>query len=138
MSAIVGPIAPYSNVPIQEQFYEPRRYQIEDITKGKTTTVTTTADHDFVVGQQARINLPSEYGMYQINGRQALVISIPASDEVELFLDSTQFDAYVSATSNQVPQIIPIGEFNSGYLSSTGRVVENINIPGAFINISPE
>ncbi len=136
--AIVGPIAPYSNVPIQEQFYEPRRYQIEDITKGKTTTVTTTADHDFVVGQQTRINLPSEYGMYQINGRQALVISIPATDQVELLLDSTQFDPYVAATSNQVPQIIPIGEFNSGYLSSTGTVVTDINIPGAFINISPE
>lgn len=136
--AIVGPIAPYSNVPIQEQFYEPRRYQIDDITRGKTTTVTTTADHDFVVGQQARINLPSEYGMYQINGRQALVISIPAADQVEILLDSTQFDAYVSATSTQVPQIIPIGEFNSGYLSSTGTVVTDINIPGAFINISPE
>lgn len=136
--AIVGPIAPYSNVPIQEQFYEPRRYQIEDITRGATTTVTTTADHDFVVGNQARINLPPEFGMYQINGKQALVISIPASDQIELQLDSQQYDAYVSATSTQVPQIIPIGEFNSGYISTTGRVVSDINIPGAFINISPE
>lgn len=136
--AIVGPIAPYSNVQINSQFYEPRRYQIDDITRGITTTVTTTADHDFVVGNQARINLPSEFGMYQINGKQALVISIPAADQVELQLDSQQYDAYISATSTQVPQIIPIGEFNSGYISSTGRVVSEINIPGAFINISPE
>jgi hypothetical protein len=136
--AIVGPIAPYSNVPIEPQFYEPRRYEIDDISKGQTTTITTTEDHDFVIGQQVRINLPAVYGMYQINGKQAMVIDIPSDDEVVLNLDSTQFDSFIAANDNQVPQIIPIGEFNSGYISSTGRVVSEINIPGSFINISPE
>jgi hypothetical protein len=136
--AIVGPIAPYSNLPIQSQFYQPRRYQISDVTKGFTTIVTITEDHDFVIGQQVRTLIPAEYGIFQMNGLQSLVISIPASDEVEIQLNSKAFDLYISATSNQVPQIIPIGEFNSGYISSTGRVVSEINIPGVFINISPE
>jgi len=138
MSAIVGPIPPYSNVPIQAQFYVPSRFVIQNITKGLTTLITTTEDHNYVVGQQVRVLVPYEYGMYQINGQQSLVIDIPASNEVEIVIDSLLYDAYVSATSTNVPQILAIGDFNSGIISSTGRVISSTNIPGSFINISPE
>lgn len=138
MSAIVGPIAPYSNVPINAQFYQPSRFEITDIEKGRTTLVTTSVENNYVVGQQVRITIPSEFGMYQINGQQGLVIDLPAADQVEIEIDSLQYDDYISATSTNVPQIIAIGDFNSGIISSTGRVISSTNIPGSFINISPE
>lgn len=138
MVAIVGPIAPYSNVPINAQFYQPSRFEITDIEKGRTTLVTTSVENNYVIGQQVRITLPPEFGMYQINGQQGVVIDIPAADQVEIEIDSLQYDNYISATSTNVPQIIAIGDFNSGIISSTGRVISSTNIPGSFINISPE
>lgn len=138
MSAISGSIPPYSNVPIQAEFYQPSRFEISNITKGRTTVVTTSDANNYVVGQQVRLTVPLEYGMYQINGQQGMVISIPASDEVEILIDSLQYDDYVAATSTNVPQILAIGDFNSGIISSTGRVISSTNIPGSFINISPE
>lgn len=87
--AIVGPIAPYSNVPIQPQNYQPRRYNISAITLGQTTTITTSEDHDYVVGQQVRLVIPSLYGTIQLNGKQGFVISVPADDQVVVDIDSS-------------------------------------------------
>lgn len=138
MSGIVGPVALYNNFPINANYYEPSRFEITAITRGRTTTITTSDANNYVVGQQIRVLLPSEFGMYQINNQQGTVISIPASDQVEVTIDSSFYDAYVSATSTNVPQIIAIGDFNSGIIAPAGRVIPSTNIPGSFINISPE
>lgn len=137
MSVISGPIPAYSNPPIQPQFYQPSRFEITDIEKGLTTIVTTSDANNYVIGQEVRLLVPPEFGMYQINGQQGLVVSLPADDKVEITIDSRFYDDYIVATSNNVPQIVAIGDFNSGIISSTGRVISSTNIPGSFINISP-
>ena len=140
-----GPIAPERNPPIQPQYYQPSRFEIENITLGLTTLVTTSVDHNYVLGQVVRTLIPSTYGTRQLNEKQGEVISIPAANQFVLPIDSRAFDPFVSnpAYGPTPPQVLAIGDVNSGIISSAGRSIGSgltgtpVTIPGAFINISP-
>lgn len=131
------PIPPYSNLPIEAQFYQPSRFVISAITLGESTTVTTTVNHNYVIGQLVRLLIPSVCGTIQLNEQEGFVISIPASNEVILNIDSTGFDPFISASSSSQPQILGIGDTNTGATNSNGRSSTGTFVPGAFINISP-
>lgn len=134
---IVGPIAPYNNVPIAPQNYQPRFYFIEGVTLGATTIVTTTVDHDYVIGQECRLIIPPRNGCRQLNGKTGFVISIPASDQVEININSSMnVNVFVTSSANTQPQILAIGDINTGQIN-TGRSNNLTYIPGSFINISP-
>lgn len=214
MATISGPIALYANVPIHAEYYQPSRFVISAISLGSTTTITTSTDHNYVVGQYVRLLIPVLYGAQQLNKISALVISIPSSTQVVLDIDSlsansfianpltaiitgatqanpcvltannsflrgnlvsmanvggmTQlngptfnitavspttitlninsidFTAYTSGgtvsliTSDKTsPQIIAIGDGNSGQINSSGSMLVTTYVPGSFINISP-
>ena len=209
--AIVGPIAPYSNVPINADYYSPSRFVITDITRGPVTVVTTSVAHNYVIGQQIRLIIPLLYGCRQLNEAIGFVIAIPSTTQVTvdidstlsnpfqtplasitgaskavnciltasnhfgpgarvlisdvggmtqlngntyiivssngstmtLNVDSTSFTTYTSGgtaslvtTDTTVPQILAVGDINSGIISSTGIVIPTTNIPGSFVNIS--
>lgn len=137
---ITFPIPPYQNVPPQPEFYQPSRFVIEDITLGQTTLVTTTEDHNYVIGQECRLLIPSPFGSFQLNEVKGNVLSIPSDDQVELSIDSSRnVDAYIasSVTYPSVAQIVAIGDFNSGAINSNGRIQNITFIPGSFINTSP-
>lgn len=137
MTAITGPIPAYQNLPIESQNYNPSRYTISSITLGKTTVVTATSDMDYVVGQLTRLIIPPQFGCRQINGAESYVISLPSSSSVELDLDtSNNVDAYIASTASTPAQILPVGDVNTGIISSTGRNIPTTNIPGSFINVS--
>ena len=137
MSAIVGPIPPYTNPPIQPQFFQPSRFVISAISLGPTTTVTTSINHNYVIGQEVRLLIPNGYGSTQLNGQQGIVLSIPASNQVVLDIFSIGANAFVNANISQQPQIIAIGDINNGIVSATGRIIPSTNVPGSFVNISP-
>lgn len=137
MSAIVGPIAPYSNVPIQANYYQPSRFVISAITLGFTTTVTTTVDNNYVIGQLCRLIIPPAYGCRELNESQGYVLSKPADDQVVLDIYSLGGNAYIAASDSQDAQILPIGDINSGQTNSNGPSNTTTYIPGSFINISP-
>lgn len=138
MSSIVGPIAPYSNPPIEPQFYQPKVFQISDITIGKTTVIETTTDHDYVVGQLVRLIIPPGFGCRILNYQTGYVISIPNSDEVTLDIYSLGIDPFVSSMASNQPQIVAVGDINSGVVNSSGRTSVGTFIQGSFINISPQ
>lgn len=131
------PIPAYSNVPIQPQFYQPRSYFISSITQGLTTTVTTTVDQDFVVGQLVRFIIPPAFGIRQLNEQQGYVIQIPASNQVVVNINSNQMDSFTNSTSTTRPQILPVGNIANGTQNNSGRTNNGTAPPGAFINISP-
>jgi hypothetical protein len=135
-TVITAPTPPYSNPPIRANFYAPSRFVISDITRGQTTLVTTTDDMNFVIGQQVRLLIPPAYGTYQLNDRQGYVVALPADNEVELAIDSTYMNDFVSASVSQQPQILPIGDVNTGVINNNGRTSISQTIPGSFINIS--
>ncbi len=136
---ISGPIPFGTNFPIHVTYYEPRVYFIEDITLGQTTTVTTTEDHDYVIGQQCRLIIPPSNGCIQLNETQGTVVSIPSSDEVVLNIDSSRnVDQFQTSSAKTQPQILPIGDYNEGAINNQGRINNITYIPGSFINVSPE
>lgn len=137
------PIPPYSNVPIQPQFYKPRNYVIVAIALGVTTTVTTAVDHDYVIGQEIRLIIPNKYGSRLLNEQLGYVVIIPAPNQIVVDIDSNGADPFIPSPvfsvfeSKIVPQVLPVGGVNSGAINANGRIQNITYIPGSFINISP-
>ena len=136
MTVISYPIPPFSNVAIESQYYTPSRFVISAITLGKTTIITTTSDHNYEIGNLVRLIIPPTFGTRQLNETQSYVISLPSSTEVELNIDSSQMNAYISSSATTKAQILAIGDVNNG-TSSTNGVNITPTIPGSFYNISP-
>jgi len=142
-TVISYPTPAYQNVAIEAQFYQPSRFVISAISEGLYTTITTSEDHNYVVSQQVRLNIPPAYGAYGLNNKSGLVVSIPAADQVVLQIDSTNMDAFVPSPvfiayqDLTPPQIMAIGDVNSGPINSNGRSPTQTFIDGSFIDISP-
>lgn len=137
MSAIVGPIPPYSNPPINPQFYKPRQFFIQTISLGVFTTVTTTVAQDYVIGQEVRLLIPPQFGCRQLNNQTGFVIDIPAPTQVVLDIYSVGGDPFIASSATTQPQILAIGDINSGAVNTNGRRNQITFIPGSFLNISP-
>ena len=132
-----GPIALYNNLPIEPQFYQPSRFVISAISLGPTTTITTTVNNNYVVGQEVRLLIPPSFGSYQLNEQTGFIISIPASDQFVLNIDSSMnVNAFINSSSTTQAQCVAMGDLNTGQ-TNTGRTNNITYIPGSFINISP-
>lgn len=133
-----GPVAPYNNVPINAQYFKPSAFVISAISLGRSTTVTTTTDMNYVIGQLIRLYIPPSFGCRQLNDSSGYVTSIPAVNEVVVDIDSSQnVDPFISSSATTKAQIVAVGDINNGYTSSNGPNVVNPSIPGSFTNISP-
>lgn len=137
-TVISYPIPPYSNLPIESDFYEPSRFVISGVTLGQTTTVTTTVDHNYVIGQQVRLVIPPTFGCRQLNEQTSYVISIPADNQVVLDIYSAGGDAYTASSATTKAQILAIGDIISGAINASGSLSTGTFIPGSFKNISPQ
>lgn len=138
MTVISYPISAYQNVPIAPQFFQPSRFVISAITRGITTTVTTTVDQNYVVGQLIRFIIPPSFGIRQLNEQQGYVISIPAVNQVVVDIDSRFMDPFIASSATTKAQILAIGDTGNGTVNATGRRSTGTTIPGSFINISPQ
>jgi hypothetical protein len=138
-TVISYPIPAYQNVAINAGYFQPRRFVISAVILGNTTTITTTEDMNYVLGQEVRLLIPASFGCFQLNGTTGFVISLPALDQVEVNIDSSMNvnDFILSSSLLQSAQIVAIGDVNQGIISATGRNIPTTNVPGAFINISP-
>jgi hypothetical protein len=136
---IYGPIAPESNPPINPQYYLPSTFNIAGISNGLTTLVTTTVNHNYLVGQEVRFLISQLYGERQLNEQTGFVVNIPAANQVIVGIDSTFFDVFVAnpTSGTTQPQIVAVGDVNTGTINSQGRKSTGTYIPGAFIDISP-
>lgn len=142
MSTLKGvisyPIPLYANVPIESQYYQPSRFVISALTRGQTTTVTTSVAHNYIIGQECRLIIPPSFGCRQLNEASGFVLSIPSTTQVELSIDSSiNVDPYIASSATTVAQILAIGDLNSGVTNSSGISNQGTYVPGSFINISP-
>lgn len=130
-----GPIPPYQNLPIDISNYAPRRFFIADIQLGKQTLVTTTQNHDYVIGQNVRLLIPQFNGSRQLSKQTALVIEIPQADQVLLDLDSSLYvSPFVTSTNRNQPQIMAVGDINLGQNNETNKNTKTF-VLGSFRNI---
>jgi len=142
----IGPIAPERNPPITPQYYQPTAFNITAISLGPTTTFTITSPpylpvpiaNNFVLGQLVRILIPFTYGTRQLNEQTGYVIAL-SSNQVTVNINSTKYDPFIAnpAYGPTLPQILPIGDVNSGAINTTGRIQNGTTILGSFQNISP-
>lgn len=146
--------------------YAPGVSFIEAITTGTTTTVTTTCQHNFVVGQEVGFHIPSVWGTTQLNELpNVLIPGSPVYGYVITVNSSTQFVVNINSTgytafnTNQTvasvkaglsfPQVVAVGDVNTGgvQISSGSQlypppVVNGVNtingpaIQGSFVNNS--
>lgn len=139
--AISGPIAPFSNPPIEPQYYQPWKFSITNISLGSTTTVTVSVPSitnlNYTIGQQVRLLIPPTFGCRELNGAVGYVLQVINPDQIILDIYSVGANPYIASSAPTPAQIVAIGDINSGYISTTGRSVSATNIPGSFINISP-
>jgi hypothetical protein len=134
-----GPIAYGNNFPINAQYFEPSRFVISNITLGESTTVDTSTENNYVLGQMVRLLVPPYYGTFQLDEQTGIILNILSSTSFILNIYSLGMDAFIPTPSYgpTLPQVVAIGDINTGLISSTGRSLPTTTIPGAFENISP-
>jgi len=66
---------------------------IDSITQDYPMVVTTTTDHHYVAGMRVRFNIPSMFGMVQLNGVESQVISI-TNNSLTVNVDSRNFTPF--------------------------------------------
>lgn len=134
---MTGPIALYSNYPIQPQNFQPSQFFISAIGLGINTTITTTVNMNYVIGQLCRLLIPFAFGCRLLDEQTGYVISIPAQNQVVLNINSVGIDPFTTSSINTKPQIVAVGDVNTGAINANGRAPTATFIAGSFENISP-
>ncbi len=122
MPAIVAAGGPgfYRVVAPNPLFYPPER-TISKITQAAQAVVTTTVDHQYVVGQLVRFLVPAEFGMTEISGLTGSVVAVTQAT-FTVNIDTTGFTAFafpLSAVSPFTPaQVIPFAETTNAAISN--------------------
>jgi hypothetical protein len=95
--------------------FKPAMRIISSITKGTTTTVTTTFANGYQTGLIVRLDIPLGFGMQQINGQFGPIV-VTGSTTFVIPIDSTNYDDYspsvVYPQSAQYGQVVPMAEVN--------------------------
>ena len=110
--------------------YFPGSKTVSGITLGTTTTVLTSSAHNFIIGQEVCLRIPSQWGTTQLNSLPnasipgspiyGYVIAVTDYQTVVLNINSTGYTAYTSniAVANlsgvTPPQIVAVGDIRSG------------------------
>jgi Ubiquitin-activating enzyme E1 FCCH domain len=102
---------------------------ISAITTGTTTTIQTTTQHNFQVGQEVAFRIPSQWGTIQLNSlpnsvipgspKYGYVISITDLQTFVVNLNSVGFTAFTVAQAfanfrESFPQVLAVGDVNTG------------------------
>lgn len=142
--------------------YAPGVSFISAISLGSTTTVTTTAPHNFVAGQEVAFRIPQQYGTVQLNSLPnvqipgqpiyGFVSSVVSSVQFVVTINSSAYTAFAnnvavaSVAGLDFPQVLAVGDVNTGGVAYSGGAyypspvvngVSTINGPaisGAFVN----
>ena len=134
--------------------YIPEVCYITAVTKASSAVITTNINHSFVVGQEVFFIVPSAWGMTQLDSflynrtnsvPQIAIVTAVTANTLTVNINSTGFSTFAYPTSATAalgvtfPQVMSIGDYNTGYsLTSSGTVPflgitnGNIGIPGAF------
>lgn len=157
-----SPTGAYVQKVLYPFLYAPGVATIGAITLGTTTTVVTTAPHNFVVGQEIAFRIPSAWGTVQLNSlpnqlipgspTYGYVTSVTNSTTFVCSINSSSYTAFtpniaVSAVPGLTPaQVLAVGDVNTGGVAYSGGAlypspvvngVSTINGPaisGAFVN----
>lgn len=111
---IAGTTGSWRKINFDPQFY-PTRRTITKIFKGSNTFVQTSVIHGLTVGQSVRLEVPTVYGMQEINGLTGKIVSISDFfNTITLDIDSSGFSNFAYPLTADIPfsmaEVIPIGQ----------------------------
>lgn len=131
-----SPAGAYVRQVLYPFLYEPGVNNITAISTGTTTTITTTNNHNLVVGQEIGFRIPSAYGTTQLNelpnnttpGSPVYyyVTALNSNTQFVCNANSTGFTAFnsnqpvTSVPGLQLPQVVAVGDVNSGGVAYSG------------------
>jgi hypothetical protein len=100
-----------------DPIYYPRRRYITKITQASQAVVTLSVTHGYQVGQIVRFTVPSQYGMYQMNGLQGTIVAINTTtttgNTITVNINSSAFNAFAFPATGAVPfspaEVVPVG-----------------------------
>ncbi len=134
-----SPAGAYVKKVLYPFLYEPGVAFISAIALGSTTTVTTSAPHNFVVGQEVAFRIPSLWGTTQLNSLPNTLIpgspvygyvtSVTSNTTFVCNINSTSYTAYTTAipvTSTpglSFPQVLAVGDVNTGGVAYSGGML---------------
>lgn len=117
--------------------YYPRRRDITNITQASSAVVTMSVTHGLTPGQYVVFNIPSQFGMTQLNGVRALITAVNTTNNtITVNVNSTGFTAwsFPTATVAAAPftraQVIPFGDG----LDPTNLLQTSATLAGATYN----
>jgi hypothetical protein len=85
------------------QLFSPRSRFITALTLGATTSVVTSVDHGYGLGEYITLAVPAAFGSSEINGLSGKVLSITSASEFVVEIDSAAASAFAFPTSGSVP-----------------------------------
>lgn len=128
--------------------YYPLPQTISNISQENPAVVTTTSNHNLTTGQVIRLNIPKQYGMQELNNQIAIITRI--SDTMfslqktqvppAVYIDSSQFQPFISASTGTPPQAIPIGSGPTPQLATFSQTINNTcvsQLDDALTNVLP-
>ncbi len=106
-------------IPFNPQFY-PRNRVITDISAAGSAIITLAVTHGLTVGQEVRLNVPTIWGMTQMDTLLGGITAIGTADAsgftntITVNIDSSAFTAFAWPASTAAPltfaQVVPVGE----------------------------
>lgn len=133
--------------------YFPGDIFIAGITTGATTTVSTTTQHNMVVGQEVAFRIPLTWGPFQLNSLPDVVIPgspiygyVVSVTDLQNFVVNINSVGYTAFNANQVfasagrtfPQVVAVGDVNTGgnVINSTSPLYPSPQFSYATLNDS--
>ena len=106
--------------------YQPAMRIVSSITNSNPVVVVTTFAHQYKPGAIVRINIPSGFGMQEINQKYA-PITILSATSFSMPIDTTTFSVFVAATAypdnRQSATVTPVGEVSPLLTSAVKNVL---------------
>lgn len=134
-----SPSGAYVKKVLYPALYAPGQSVITAVSTGTTTTVSTTSNHNLVVGQEVAFRIPSTWGITELNSLPntsipgspvyGYVTSVSSNTQFVCNIDSSSYTAYdsnqtvASVPGLSFPQVIAVGDVNSGGTAYSGSAL---------------
>lgn len=110
---------------LENPTYGPAMRLISNITNGNPASVTTTFNHGYITGMIVRLNVPRNFGMYEVNQLYA-PITVTGNTTFTIELDTTRMSSYnapVQMYERHTSYVTPIGEVNAILTAATKNLL---------------
>lgn len=109
--AAAATAATFRRLPVPALVDQPKYYPTA-ITQASSAVITLSRSHGFVVGSRVRINVPSDFGMVEMDGLEGQVTAVGTAT-ITVDIDSSAFTAFAFPASGdgpfRQPSVVPAG-----------------------------